>query len=430
MAKEEVTVKPYNSGGWRAHYILIICFLLYVINYADRQIFAAVLQLMKNDLNLTDAECGLLQTIFLVGISLFAFPAGHLIDRWSRKKSIAAMAVIWSASTYVTGLAKSFTGVLLPRAIVGIGEAGFTAGGTALIGAAYPNAYRGRVFGIFNTAIIVGIALGTILGGAIATKYGWRAPFLYFAIPGVILGILALFIKDYTTTASPTASNGKSDFLGSIVALYNIPSLKWFFLGYGILNFTSTSFLVWTPAYAMRTMNWSAAQASLVVGIATLVCILGPPIGGFIGDYWQKKNPRGRVLLACVAAVIGTILLLLLTFLKFTIPGIAIFTLWGTINIMILPILAAVSQDVVPASHKGLSFGLAAAAAYLLGGAWGPVVTGKLSDAFGGGADGLTYALAITCIGGFIGAFFMYLASRHYAEDTEKVKGEQVVMGA
>jgi len=180
----------------------------------------------------------------------------------------------------------------------------------------------------------------------------------------------------------------------------------------------------------MRTMNWTAAQASLVVGTATLACILGPPIGGLIGDYWQKKNPCGRVLLACVAAVVGTVMLLLLTFFKFTIPGIVIFTIWGTINIMVLPILAAVSQDVVPASHKGLSFGLAAAAAYLLGGAWGPVVTGKLSDAFGGGADGLTYALAITCIAGFIGAIFMYLASRHYAEDTEKVKGEQVVMGA
>ena len=119
---------------------------------------------MKADLGLTDAQAGMLQTIFFLSMAILAFPISFLIDRWSRRKTVAIMAMVWSAATYITGLGKSFLGVLLPRVLVGTGEAGFSAGGTAWITAAYPPESRGKALGVFNVAIPFGAALGVMLG--------------------------------------------------------------------------------------------------------------------------------------------------------------------------------------------------------------------------------------------------------------------------
>src|SRR5512137_1603629 len=93
--------KEYRTGGWSAHYILIVCTLLYAINYMDRQVFSVILQPMKIELGLTDAECGLASTVFILGMALFSFPVAHMVDRWSRRKSIGIMAMLWSAFTFL-----------------------------------------------------------------------------------------------------------------------------------------------------------------------------------------------------------------------------------------------------------------------------------------------------------------------------------------
>ena len=190
--------KEYPVGGMSAHSILIVLSLLWMINFMDRQVMSAVLEPMRIDLGLSDTQAGALHTIFLLSISFFSLPIAFLIDRWSRRKAVAIMAVIWSVFTFVTGLGRSFAGVFAPRIIVGVGEAGFSAGGTAMITAAYPPESRARAMGIFNIFVPLGAALGYILGGYLSTHYGgWRTPFYIFAVPGVILGIASFFLKDY-----------------------------------------------------------------------------------------------------------------------------------------------------------------------------------------------------------------------------------------
>ena len=186
MAQEDgqKQVKEYRTGGWSAHYVLIICTLLYAINYMDRQVFSVVLQPMKVELGLTDAECGLASTVLILGMALFSFPIAHMVDRWSRRKSIGLMAILWSGFTFLTGLANSFITVIIPRAFVGLGEAGFVPGGTAMVSASYSKEKRGRALGIFHIAIPLGAAVGVMLGGVISAKFGWRTPFYYFGAKG------------------------------------------------------------------------------------------------------------------------------------------------------------------------------------------------------------------------------------------------------
>lgn len=417
----------YKTGGWRAHYVLIVCTLLYVINYMDRQVFAVILQPMKIDLGLTDAQCGLASTVLILGMAFFSFPVSHLIDRWSRRKAIGIMAILWSGFTFATGLAKNFTGVLIPRAFVGLGEAGFVPGGTAMISASYPKERRGWAMGIFHIAIPLGAAAGVILGGLISAKMGWRAPFLFFAIPGVILGIMAFFMKDYKTVDDTGTQGGIKNFFIALRNVLRLPTMRWYYLALGIAVFMTSSVLVWLPSLMMRMLNISEATAGLLFGAIGLAAIIGAPLGGFLADFWQKKNPRGRMYIPAVAYIIGGSLLIVVILTRFSPLGIALAVLYGIAAAMAMPAIAAISQDVVPVAHKGLSMGLAIFAQYMLGGAWGPYVVGAVSDALGGGAEGLGIAVALCGVFGLLAGVLFLVAARTYPEDSQKVKDEAIL---
>ena len=199
---------------------------------------------------------------------------------------------------------------MIPRAFVGSGEAGFSAGGTAWITAAYPPESRGKALGVFNVALPVGAALGVILGGYLSAHHGgWRTPFYVFAVPGVLLGIIAFFLPDYQTIKSPDQSSASvKGVLGDAAELWRIPSLRWLFIGYGIHNVMAFSVLSWGPAVLMRTMAISESKAGMIFGIIGMFAIVGALLGGWMADAVQKRNNKGRMLLPALADAVSAIL--------------------------------------------------------------------------------------------------------------------------
>jgi len=407
--------------------VLIVCTLLYIINYMDRQVFSVILQPMKIDLGLSDAQCGLASTVLIFGMAFFSFPIAYLIDRWSRRKAIALMAILWSAATFATGLARNFAAVLIPRFFVGLGEAGFVPGGTAMISASYPKERRGWAMGIFHIAIPLGAAAGVILGGILSVTYGWRTAFLFFAVPGVILGLLAFFMKDYKTAEQPDTAGGIRGFFMALVDVLKLPTMRWYYLGLGIAVFMTSSFLVWLPSLMMRMLHITEATAGMITGGIGLTAIIGAPLGGFLADFWQKRNPRGRMYIPVVAYIFGGAMLILAVLTHFSYLGIALAALFGIASAMAMPAIAAISQDVVPVAHKGLSMGLAIFAQYMLGGAWGPYIVGFVSDKLGGGAEGLGMAIMLCGLFGIVAGILFFVASRTYPEDLQKVKHETIL---
>jgi MFS family permease len=417
--------REYRVGGASAHLILIVLSLLWMINFMDRQVMSAVLEPMRIDLGLSDTQAGLLHTIFLLSISFFSLPIAFLIDRWSRRKAVAVMAVIWSVFTFVTGLGRSFAGVFTPRVMVGVGEAGFSAGGTAMITAAYPSASRGRAMGIFNIFVPLGAALGYILGGYLSTHYGgWRTPFYVFAVPGIILGIAAYFLKDYKTVTKTDARAAVRGFLASAVSLFKIPSLKWLYIGHAMHNIMAVSILVWLPTFLMRTHNITEAKAGMTVGIISLMAIIGSPLGGFLADFWQKTNPRGRMLVPVVGDLVAAALLVPALLMNASGPGLIMMFAFGIFLMLGLPSIHTITQDVVTPGMKGISWGMIILVIYLLGGGWAPWVIGLISDSLGGGAYGVKAALFIAPVAGFLAGILFLIGSRYYPADREKVKNE------
>jgi len=399
-----------------------------MVNFMDRQVVAAVVEPMKAALGLNDGEMGILGTVFLLSIAVFSFPISYLIDRWSRRKAIGIMALLWSMFTAANGFAWNFWSFLVPRSLVGVGEAGFVPGGSAMIGAAYSKKARGIAMGVFNAAVPLGIALGSLAGGIIAKQYGWQAPFLIFAIPGIALAVMAFFMKDYKTVEADQAPGIKVAFGHSIVGLFRIPTLVWTFVGYGLANIMSMSFLFWSPAFIGRAWGVDVQAANGILVPIVLAAIIGSPLGGALADMWFRKNPRGRLYVPAITIILSAFFLAAALYFQLKGPvGMILIIAYGILNVMAIPCIMAMAQDVAPVAQKGLVWGAMIFFMYVFGGGWSPYLVGAISNALGQDAQALGTALMIATLGGILGGLCYFMASRPYIADMDRVKHEHLL---
>ncbi|WP_390616178.1 MFS transporter [Maricurvus nonylphenolicus] len=348
----------------------------------------------------------------------------YMVDRWSRRKALGLMGITWSVFTFITGTARSFAGVLLPRLAVGIGEAGFPAASTALLGSAYSEKNRARILGLFSASMPLGMALGMMLGGYLSETYdSWRVPFYVFAVPGIILGIMAFFLKDYKTVKPVDELGNHRGFFQEVLSVIRIPTLRWMYAGYAANLAMVMGFMVWISAFIMRTQELSVAEAGMIGGTIGLMGIIGGPMGGFLADFWQSKNIRGRAYTMAVMPSIASITLFIALHFDLVGIGYLMAILAGIFLVACTPAANSISQDVVAPSSKAISWALAAFFSILFGAAWAPPVVGAASDMLGGGAEGLKIALMMLTPMGLIASVCFYQSARHYPQDTDKVKG-------
>lgn len=413
--------EEFQTGGRKAHLILIVCSVLYTLDYMDRMALSSVQELIKREMSLTDTQLGTIQAVFLLTVGLLSFPIGYIVDRWRRNRAIGTMSLFWSFCNVLTGLATSFISLLVPRILAGAGKSAFSNSGISLVTAAYPRDKHGTVVGIFTISIPLGLALGTFFAGSLAVFTGWRAPFFILAVISGITGIAAFYLWDYQTD-STGIPGGLRGFSHSIVTLLKVPTLRWMFLGFGMLMLTIQAQLAWMPSYLMRLYGWDTAQAGGITGIIGLMAVVGALTGGLAADMWYRKNRKGRLYLPAAAAV-GSSICMVAAFYGFSISlplGIVFGLLFGAISMVAIPSLSSVSQDVVPLAHKGLSYGLTVFSMYFLGGAWSPMVVGAISDSLGGGAPGLMWAAIIAGAGGVLALICFLLSARRYEQDEDR----------
>ncbi len=196
--------KPADRSGYLfskrySNYVFTLLFLLYMFDYIDRMVVTSMFTSIENDWGITHTQSGALVSAVFFAIVLLTFPVSILVDRWSRTKTIGLMAVLWSIATALCALTGNFVQLFMARLLIGVGEAGYAPGGSAMISGLYPIERRSRMMGIWNASIPLGSAIGILLGGIIAVKLGWKHAFGIVAIPGMIVAILFFFVKDYKT---------------------------------------------------------------------------------------------------------------------------------------------------------------------------------------------------------------------------------------
>jgi MFS transporter, Spinster family, sphingosine-1-phosphate transporter len=233
-----------------AWYALIIVGLTQTMSLLDRQILAILAPAIKTDLNIGDAEMGLLfGTVFALFYALFSLPLGRLADGWTRTKLLSICLIFWSAATGLAGFASSFAVLALSRLGVGIGEAATQPAGTSLVYDYWPKHRRGFVMAVMASAIAIGIGGSLVLGGVAAGWWdsthpgsslkGWQFAFFVASAPGFVVAVLLWFLREPVRGAMdgiPTPHDqhpfrASAQVLGSVVPGLNWLSLSRFKVG-------------------------------------------------------------------------------------------------------------------------------------------------------------------------------------------------------
>jgi MFS family permease len=417
--------KTYQVGKTQSIILLVVLTLLYLLAYADRQIFSVALQPMKVALGLSDTELGILQAVFNIGLGILAIPGSILVDRWSRRKTIGLMALLWSVATFATGLCKNFTQLLIPRSIVGVGEAGYFPGGGGWLSVVFPKDRRARILAIFGVGAALGVIIGSLVGGQIiARTHDWSSPFWIFAIPGIILGIVVFFFKDYATIKQSEGGEANKGFWAEWMGLFKIKSFTVVIVGQAFWALFYMTFLGWLVAFLMRGYGLDAGQAGMIFAGAALVGVIFAPIGGWLTDLWHRHHKAGRayMMLAIQAANVVTLLAAILAMGVVSLPvyiGIIMCTTIATG--MIAGTAATLLSDVLPVKHRASGMAWNMVFNYLIGASLGSWIVGVASDAFGGGANGLK--MAFLCISpALIIAFLVHVINTRkvYVEDSAR----------
>jgi len=198
-----------SAYGWYALFVLV---LVYIINFVDRQIISILAQDIKSDLNLEDAQIGFLYgTAFAVFYALFGIPLGRLADSWYRGRLIALGLGLWSTMTALSGFASSFAMLATARIGVGIGEASASPAAYSMISDYFPKEKRATALSIYSAGLYIGGGLSLPVGGLVSSRWnaafphaadaplglvGWQAAFLAVGIPGLLLALWVLTLRE------------------------------------------------------------------------------------------------------------------------------------------------------------------------------------------------------------------------------------------
>ncbi len=405
-----------------ARYVFLLLFLLYLFNYVDRMVIASLFPYLKADWGLTDTQCGWFASIVTLMMTAFVFPVSLLVDRWSRKKAIAIMGIVWGISSAACAFTKNFFQLITLRSIVGVGEAAFTAGGTAMISAYFPEEKRATMNGLFTAAIPFGTAVGVILGGVIAVNFGWRYAFGIMAVPGLIVAIIFFWVKDYKTVQvlkkvgeAGSISHVRMKAADIAREFIHTPSVLYTYMGYVGNTFVTTGLMNWLPTYYNRTEGLPMDRAGMKTSVIFLLAIFGAPIGGIIIDRVRNKFPNARMTVPAITSLLTG----LFVFVGFSLEGTAqylLLLLFGFTAPMFAAGGAAVTQDVVHPGLRAMSYSLAQFFMMLLGYTMSPIFIGALSDRY----DLLT-AFRFLPIFALFGAIVFFIGSFYYVRDVSKV---------
>ncbi len=425
---EKAKIEPgYLFTKGYTNYIFALLFLLYMFDYIDRMVISSLFPFLKADWNLTDKECGALVSVVYFSIVLFTFPISILVDRWSRKKTIGIMAVVWGIATGLGAFSKSFKQLFATRTFVGVGEAGYAPGGSAMMSALFPVEKRALMMGLWNASIPLGSAIGIALGGYIAAQWGWRHALGIVAIPGLIIAILFFFIKDYKTIQLKKSVK-KNEFADEklkvrmsirdmLKEFLSKPSLIFTYFAMAGVVFATTSLIVWLPTYFHRVQGMAEGPAGMKASLVMLLAIIGAPLGGYIADRWRRKKVNARLLVPSITSLISAILM----FLAFNISdGHMQYLILLSVGVSVTAFIAAaaaVTQDVVHPGLRAMSYAIAVVIQNLLGSTPGPIVMGAISD-----ATNIQTAFTFLPISLILSAALFFAGSLYYERDMKKVE--------
>ncbi len=389
-----------------------------MLNYLDRLLIASMRDPIKESIPMTDAQFGLLTTIFLIVYGVLSPFGGYFADRYSRKLVIITSLVVWSLVTLWTGFVTSYGEMFAARAMMGISEACYMPAAVAMVMDYHKGSSRSLASGILMTGLYAGMALGGA-GGFMAESWGWRMGFHIFGIAGILYALFLFFIlRDKREQHQPIQNNekypaGKKDSITDIVRNLFRSGSYWIIIIYGaLLGIAFWVINAWLPTFFKEGFNLSLGQAGIsATAFIQVASLIGVVAGGILADRWFKKNLKGRIYVPAIGFIIGGPFLFLMAstgIFGVAIAGIIIFGLAkGFHDANFMPVIC----QVVDRRYQATGYGIMSFFSVIAGGIM-IYIGGALKDA----QIPLSFVFRLASIGVFL-AGILLLAIRPRKEN-------------
>ena len=367
-----------GEARWRAAGFLAVAAAL---NYADRAALSSVLPSLRQEFSLTDAQLGLVTSLFLWSYAVGSPLAGALADRWSRRQQVIWSLVAWSAVTALIGAANGLTALLVLRAALGLAESLYLPAATALLADHHGPETRGRAMSVHSVGLNFGVVLGGSFAGYLAEHFGWRSGFWVLGGAGVLLAAAAprlLAASPARNTAAPRASFSAAARFLATVPSFHVLLAKAMLTGVGIWIF-----LAWLPLYLREAFNLTLGGAGFAGTFMLQVSVvLGLAAGGWVSDRAAGGAGRRRLLVQGLSYLLAAPFLLLFLIQ----PGFALVA----VAISLFSLLRGIGQanenptlcEVVPSQYRSTAIGIMNTCATAAGGV-GVLLAGVLKGGWG-----------------------------------------------
>lgn len=397
-------------------YVLGLLTAVCFFNYLDRMVIAILLEPIKRELALSDAQMGLVAGFaFAMFYAVLGLPLARIADRRSRVALVTICLATWSAMTALTGLARNFLELFAARVGVGVGEAGCVPAAHSILGDLFPRERRAFAISVFQAGGTLGQSAGLVLAALAAQFWGWRAALMITGLLGIPLALLTFFTMREPPRGEAHAQASSEPMLVTVKALFARPPLVHLMLGVAIAAFGSYGMVQWLPAFFVRLHGLGLAEVGLYVGATGAIGgVLGTVFGGYALTRLGPRDARWELWWPMIVFAIFT-LFMLPSFLVadwkvalgFQLIAFFIGSSGGGVALSAL-------QTYVEPHRRATGIAVLLLMSSLFGLGLGPVAVGVISDylKLSLGAESLRYALMATLCMPIWASVHFWLAAR------------------
>ncbi|GEM_PF-1588278 len=370
-----------QTGRKYALYALGVIFLANFLNYLDRQLVSALEKPVTQALRLSEAEFGLLWTLFTVGYIASAPFVGFFTDRYRRPRIFAVCIAIWSLATISSGFAATKPVLYVSRVLIGIGEAGCLIIGPSLISEFFERRVRGRALSTFYLGLPLGGMAGYVVGGLFENFWSWRGAFLCAGLPGLLLSAVIWTLRDPPRGSvegqdAPPKIRGFRPYLD----LLKTRTLMYIIFAEAFAVMILVPLLHFGKAYFQESRGLTPLEASLTLGATAIFAgIFGNLLSGWLGDKLSRRLPGSYALIAGVCYLLGMPFIIASFFAGPTGLFLALLMIGCFFYFMCMPAVNTQIANVTHPNQRAMAYALAVFTLHFLGDMLTPPIFGVVS---------------------------------------------------
>jgi MFS family permease len=431
MSEATAAAAPNERVPFRSWYALALMFIAYVFNFIDRSILGILNQPIKDELQLSDAQMGLLGGLaFAVFYTFVGIPVARLADRSIRRNVLAVSLAIWSGMTVVCGFVVSFPQLLAARIGVAIGEAGGSPPCHSMIADLFPLSRRATALGIYALGIPAGGMIGSLAGGWLNEAYDWRTAFMIVGVPGLLLAVLIrLTLREPVRGATEHTVSDTSytpPVLDVFKFLWSRRSFRYMALGASLHTFVGYGVGYWVPTFLIRSHHLGTALIGEWLFYLGFAGLLGTFLGGVLADRLIVRDMRWYVWLPGISVLIAVPFSTFVYLYPDVRVALLVAIVPGILGAYYLAPLFAMTQAMVGLRMRALAASIILFITNLIGMGLGPLITGIITDVLnaytGLGSESLRWALVCVLTANVAAAVLYLYSARYLREDLERPK--------